>query len=382
MINVTFAVRSIDMGGAQRVTSRIVNQLDLDDKFTITMYSSEKSESFFPLNITPTFPTKPIKRVDMVVHRVIEKASFLFFKKKKNTYPSLGRIKEDFFNYIINTKPDIVVLQEQFILFMEDLKIEFPNIKFIYWAHNNIDMLREKYFCETEQLLLDSFQKCDAVVSLTDYDDKKISNFTQKSYRIYNPLTMDISSEHSKLDKKIISFVGRIDIPHKGIDYLVEIASMIPADWKISIAGSGNFFSMHKFQKLINKYNAKDKIIYKGKLQDKDLSEHYLNSSIFIHTSRWEGFPLVLMEAMNYGLPIVAFNNTGSNEALSYGEMGLLIKNGDRDSMVKEIVKLSNNHNLLESHQKKSLNQVQNFSIEKITIEWKNLFTTIMSDAD
>lgn len=118
---------------------------------------------------------------------------------------------------------------------------KFPIIKFIYWALNKMDMQKEKYSCETEKLLLVSFQKFDAVVSLTDYDDKKMSNF-KKLYRMYSPLTMGISSEHSRLDTKIISFVGRIDIPNKGIDYLVELASMILSSWKTFISGSGNFF--------------------------------------------------------------------------------------------------------------------------------------------
>lgn len=70
---------------------------------------------------------------------------------------------------------------------------KFPIIKFIYWALNKMDMQKEKYSCETEKLLLVSFQKFDAVVSLTDYDDKKMSNF-KKLYRMYSPLTMGISS--------------------------------------------------------------------------------------------------------------------------------------------------------------------------------------------
>lgn len=362
------------MGGAQRVTSRLVNELQLDSHYHILMFSAEKSHSFFPLSIDVAFSKHPLRRIDMILYRIVEKFSLYVLNKKKDTYPKLSRIIDDFLSYVDKERPEIIVLQEQFILIVDEIKERFKDIKIVYWAHNNIDMLCEKYFVESQEIMLSSFSKCDAVISLTDYDKYKIKKYTNNSYRIYNPLTMDLANHYSQLNQKTICFVGRIDIPHKGIDFLVQIASDLPENWKIAVAGNGNIFSMYKFRKLVKKYNAKSKIDFLGSLHDEDLSNHYLNCSFFLHTSRWEGFPLVLMEAMNYGLPIVAFANTGSSEALDYGNFGILVKNGDIKVIMKEINKLLVNNDLLREYQKKSLERVSSFSIEKIALEWKNIF--------
>lgn len=90
-------------------------------------------------------------------------------------------------------------------------------------------------------------------------------------------------------------------------------------------------------------------------------------------TSRWEGMPLVLAEAMSFGLPIVAFEQSGSSEVLDDGKYGILVENGNVEAMITELLKLVENPELRKIYQRKSLERVQNFKVEILQKQWQNI---------
>lgn len=370
MKSIVFGVRSIDMGGAQRVTAVLANELT--KKYDVSIFSCEKSQSYFPLNVDVAFPKQPMTRRDMIIHRVKEKIKNNFLKKKENTYPNINKIEKDFFDYIEKKKPEVLIISQQFILIVPEIKKKFPNIKIIYCTHTNIDTIFQKYYRASHEEVKSGFELCDNVVSLTNYDHEKMKKYNKGSVCIYNPLTIE-TFEKSRLDKKIVSFVGRIDFQHKGIDLLIEIGSKLPDGWKLRIAGSGNFVSMIKLKRLIKKYDCEEKIIYAGQLKDKQLTEHYKNSSAFISTSRWEGFGLVLTEAMKVGLPIISFNHTGGVEILENGKYGVLIENGDVSKFSEVLNSILLDPEKLKELQLLSLERVEDFDLSKIIAEWEEI---------
>ena len=113
--------------------------------------------------------------------------------------------------------------------------------------------------------------------------------------------------------------VSRIDIQQKGLDSLVKIAANIPDDWEIRLAGSGP--DENKLRNLISQMNVDNKLKLKGSLTDEQLAIHYQTSSIFMMASRWEGLPLVIGEAISFGLPVISMNNTGTQEFLNGGNL-------------------------------------------------------------
>src|SRR5699024_31896 len=100
----------------------------------------------------------------------------------------------------------------------------------------------------------------------------------------------------------------------KGLDYLIEIGKVLNENWEILVAGDGA--DKDTFNQMIKENYLEDKIILKGSLKSEELVDLYKSGSIFISTSRWEGFGLVITEAMSFGLPIVSFNNSGPREIL------------------------------------------------------------------
>ena len=107
-----------------------------------------------------------------------------------------------------------------------------------------------------------------------------------------------------------------------------------------------------KFTQLVESQKA-ECIYYEGVKKDEALSSHYINSSIYVMTSRWEGMPLVLAEAMNFGLPIIAIEQTGANEVLKNGEYGIVIEQGNIIEFNKQLNRLIEDKKLREYYQKK-----------------------------
>jgi Glycosyltransferase len=112
-------------------------------------------------------------------------------------------------------------------------------------------------------------------------------------------------------------------------------------------------------------------------LYGKALKKHYLKSSIYLMTSRYEGFGLVLLEAMNFGLPIIAFSQSGSKEILNNGKYGILVSNGDVEAMYEKLLDFINDVNLREEYQQKSIKRVKDFSLDAITKQWEKTINNL-----
>lgn len=243
--------------------------------------------------------------------------------------------------------------------------------KTIAWVHNSTKFYTEGFRRQYNYpWVTNGFRQADEVVVLTDEDKQEMLPINLNCTKIYNPVTMSFS-KISFLEQKNISFVGRLEeIEVKGLDYLVDIAKHLPENWKITVAGGGN---LQAFNELVRKNHAEEKIQYCGELSGKDLEQLYIDSSIYIMTSRKEGLPLVLIEAMGAGLPIIAFEQSGSHEILSSGETGILIEQGNIEKFTQELLKLINSLSLREEYQQKSLNRVVDFSLTPIVEKWNKL---------
>lgn len=119
-------------------------------------------------------------------------------------------------------------------------------------------------------------------------------------------------------------------------------------------------------------------MILLGALNGKELNNHYLNSSIYIMTSRWEGMPLVLAEAMSFGLPIIAFSQTGSNEVLANGKYGVLVENGNVSELTNQLIMLINDVEKRKQYQKLSLERVEDFQLKNIITKWNEVLLKIV----
>lgn len=370
MKKVLFVVPNLKMGGIQRVTSVIANELN--QVLDVDMLAYDSSNIFYDVKINSLYGLNKLEYYRFLFGKVIRKTSYSLFKKTINpkfVYHSLiNRVS------ILHhkNKYDTIVLIASSLLISSELKKLFDDVKIISWTHNSADTYFNNYFKREGYYLYDALKSSDNIIALTESDKLKYGRYNPNTIHIFNPLTIH-NNKISNLENKVISFVGRISIEHKGIDYLCEVVSLLPEDWKVSVAGNGSENEMKRFKALMNHYGVKDRFILRGQLKDEELKNHFINSSIYVMTSRWEGFGLVITEAMSFGLPIVAFNQTGSVEILANGEFGILIKNGDTRAMAKEINQLIEDFDYRRKYSEKSLIRVKDFQKENIVSKWLNI---------
>ena len=370
MKKVLFVLNGLRLGGITRVNLAIANELKKD--YDVMIYNTGKrNKSHFKVKVPVHHEKYLLGNLSYFLPRVIKKVSQytrIPISPKRIDFLKINKLCQ----YIEKEKIDVIILNAYQITYATVIKKRFPAIIVIGWLHNNAQMYLNKFFRSFKKHFIVAINAADFLVCLTNSDQTSFESYTNNAICIYNPLTLPIK-KISNLDSKTIAFVGRIDIAQKGIDYLCEIAQNIPDGWKISVAGPGKKRDRKTFAKLQLKYKTKGRLEYVGSLKGKKLSNHYRNSSIFIMTSRWEGMPLVLIEAMNFGLPIVAFEQSGANEVLDFGKSGILIKQGSIYDFNQELMTLIDNDDLRAYYSRASLARVKNFKIEKIIKEWKQI---------
>jgi len=361
---ILFIVGTLTAGGMERVNTVLANKLgETQDVFLYTIRGD--TESFYPLTVPliKNYKTESSKfrlnilRLSGLLH--IKFINHLIYKREA----------DKIINIINEKKPNTIVFNAENILCLPYVKKKFPNINYISWLHSSADIYLNRVFRGIQKDFTNALEQSDKVVCLTKEDNTIFQSFNKNTVSISNPLTID-NHQISTLDAKIISWTGRLAHPVKGLDYLAEIANHLPEGWQISVAGSGNEKILDRF---IKKYKVEDKIIRRGALIGGALNEHYFNSSIYLMTSRWEGFSLVLAEAMSFGLPIVAFKQSGSNEVLEGGYYGVLIENGDIEQIVDALLELIASKEKRIEYQKKSLDRVKDFNLNSIAAQWENI---------
>ncbi|MFT8324145.1 glycosyltransferase [Oenococcus sicerae] len=376
---ILFVVNDLNIGGLQRVVSIIADALNALDDFessifivrrNIPQFYSVESKLFYPRQ-APNFLEKIDRKFCSLRNRFDENVSNQanqFLTVEKFLISSLlAKISKNNF--------DAVILTADYTAYAPFIKKAFPNLRVISWMHNNFDVYMDNYFKNIKQEFINGLQVSDLVVSLTAYDAEHFAKYSSHSVEIANPVTIENpKGTISNLQKHVISWVGRTsDWQHKGTDYLLKITAQLPDDWIISVAGDKDPLKMINVLDTSDIQRAQQKLVYVGSLKGEALADHYVASSIFLMTSRWEGFGLVMAEAMSFGLPLVAFDQTGARSVTRDGEYGQLVKLGDVAEMNHQLSRLIGSQKLREQWQKKSLLRVQNYLLKEVIQKWVNI---------
>ena len=162
---------------------------------------------------------------------------------------------------------------------------------------------------------------------------------------VFIPNTLDfVSNKVSSLKEKRIISVGRLS-KEKGYLDLLEMSKEIfkdNKDWKLDIVGDGS--ERETLEKYINDNNLSKHVSLLGKRDSNYINDLLSKSSIYLMTSYTESFGIVLIEAMNFGLPVIAFDDAeGAREIIVNNKNGYLIKNRNKKEYVSKVNELINN---------------------------------------
>jgi glycosyltransferase involved in cell wall biosynthesis len=177
------------------------------------------------------------------------------------------------------------------------------------------------------------------------------------------------------LDARIVLAAGRLT-PQKGFDLLIRAWAQVAAaqpDWRLRICGGGD--KEEKLRQLVSDEGLAHVIELPGR---RDLEEEMAKASIFVLSSRFEGFPLVLLEAMSKGMAVVSFDcPTGPGEVIDDHRNGMLVPARDVDALAAGIIELIEDGDLRRRLGPAAVETAREYSIDAVGPRWEDLFAEL-----
>ncbi len=339
-------------GGTERVLSIIANGLTERGHEVIILSLTGSGATFYALN---------------------EKIRVYWIGSKSFQTNILSNLKK--LNKILkDERPDFLIDVDIILCFYSILlKITNPKIHWISWEHFNYftDFNVNKNLRKIARFLVSRFSECLIVLSDEDkgyYQDNM--RLKCKIKRLYKPLPYEDDFQ-KKEEKKTVLAVGRL-VRIKGFDMLLKSWKPVEKkhpDWKLRIAGDGE--EKEALIEQAKRFGLKN-VEFAGLIED--VKPEYKEAAFFVLSSRNEGFCMVLLEAMNFSLPAVAFAcKAGVSEVVKDGVNGYLVTPGDIKEYARKLDKMISNETIRHSMGTKAKEMISKFSRDEILNEWERL---------
>lgn len=213
----------------------------------------------------------------------------------------------------------------------------------------------------------------DVVVALTKGDAQNWKK-AKRIEIIPNFSTMPISQLSACENKRVIA-VGRLEW-QKGYDRLIDIWTIVTRkhpDWQLDIYGEGGLETQLKETIQATKLSNISIHPYTG-----NISIEYATSSICVLTSRYEGFSLVLLEALRHGVPCITFDCPyGPKDLIDHEKCGFVIEKGNIDLFAEKLCYLMNHPEIRKQFSTAAVNTAQSYHVDSIMNQWKQLFESL-----
>ena len=236
---------------------------------------------------------------------------------------------------------------------------------------NGLKRLFAKFWMRS---LVKKLKRLDQLVVLTDKSKAswpELSNVTV----IPDPITIKVKSAEVKSEKcsKRVITIGRYAY-QKGYDLLLQAWAKVEKyypDWTLDIFGQGDQTGYREIMAELGIDT--DRCHLNGPVED--VVKAYQDSTIFVLSSRFEGFGMVLVEAMACGLPVVSFDcPAGPDEIITDGADGLLVPSGDVHALAEKLMTLMADEELRKRLGKQARQTAQRYNMAAISNQWKTLF--------
>ena len=226
--------------------------------------------------------------------------------------------------------------------------------------------------------ILYPFSNTITLLTKSDY-----SNLILKSnyVRMPNPVIVNYPNNNFFERKNIVLFVGRVDaIKHKGLDILMKVwnsAVCKNPSWELHLVGPYSQ-KTHKILTSILKKDIQKSVKFIG--YKKNINEYMQNSKVFICTSRVEGFPMTLCEALSNKMCCISFDClTGPNELIINEFNGIIVPNNDISQMIFKLNQLLNDKRKQLDLSNNAHYIIKKYEVEKVVDRWEILFKKLVS---
>jgi glycosyltransferase involved in cell wall biosynthesis len=217
----------------------------------------------------------------------------------------------------------------------------------------------------------------DLFIAPSNFMKHQISMEYKNTYLLHNGITLKRALK--PIHGKKLIFVGGLK-KGKGVNYLIKamphIIDKIP-DASLDIVGDGG--ERDEFTKLVNDLKLQNKIKFLGWVNNENIRNIYKNADIVVIPSIWpENLPMVCIEAMSVGRPLVGTNIGGIPELIENGKTGFLVDHGNSKQIAERVIELFSNRELMEEMGKNARIKAEQFSIEKHVLEMEKVYTKVI----
>lgn len=365
--------------GMSSVLSAKINYLAEHTDYELYMILTEKAGQkwYYTINPKVHWVNFDINFDELDTMPLLKK---LFFYQQKQR-----RYKKMFTDYLMEVRPDITVSTvRREINFINDIPDGSKKVGEIHFNKSNYRNLHIPFLPAfvnryLSQLWMGRLQKqiarLDSFVVLTHQDAAHWKALT--NLQVIPNFITHIPVEVSHGNHQRVIAVGRYDRV-KGFDLLIEAWKQVCqycSEWHLNIYGAGN---RDEYQQIADEMGLKEVVHCNGPVTDIDAE--YVSSSLFVLSSRNEGFGLVLVEAMAAGLPVVSFNcPCGPSDIISDGQDGILVENGNIEKLAEAICWMIDHPQERKLYGQRARRNAMRFSEEKVMTMWRNLFQTLVT---
>ncbi|WP_179006922.1 glycosyltransferase family 4 protein [Winogradskyella forsetii] len=363
-MKIDFIISALSSGGAERVVALVANHLAKNKAHQISIITFyDEMDTDYPLDPS-------INRIKLNPPRIITNYTL------KNI---TGLIK---YYKIKANRPDIIISYITLTNLLAITVAKLFSIKIIAQEHNSYLRFmegRKRISNFTKRYV---YRLANTVTVLTSFDIDFYKKNGVKTYVMPNPCSFSPIKDNSHVREKSILAVGNLTrYHHKGLDNLIELIAPVfkeNPDWKLKIAGTGDGdIGLNHLTQLAKDNNILDKVEFIGFITD--ISKVMHQSSIFILPSRFEGLPMVLLEAMSQGMACISYDcKTGPSDIIENNVNGLLIEDQNMTKMQEGLRELINSESLRNRLSENGINSLNKYSISSISERYENLITNIV----
>ena len=371
-------------GGEERVVSLMANEWV--KKHEITIYTFENREYEGNQNdyyLSDQIKIKRVMNPPITWQGKIIKLLYYYFgvpsdrflpRLLKNTiYPDM--FLKEWRDRINNEKFDIVIGVSGIYSVLLGLIHNEISAKLIGWQHSSYEGYfdpRKGYYRNQKKIFKESVEKLDACIVLNkDIQEKYQKELGLKTEVIFNPKSFE-SRIKADVSQQCFVTCGRVEV-EKGYDDLIEAFykfNRSNSNWKLLIIGGGSL--KEQLECKIQEKNLGNKAIITGYVHN--VRELLLKGSVFIMTSRWEGFPMSITEALELGLPIIAYGIPAMEPLVSNGVEGRIVPPFDNDLLVDAMKDLASDRIKRQHMSDAAVQKAMTLTPESISQYWFRLF--------
>lgn len=362
-------------GGVERVLTLKANYFaeHYDYDVTIILTEGKDKPCAYPISDKVKLVNLDINFEELWTCSFVKKV--FFYLKKQRVYKrklkaELMRIRPDITDSLLRREINFLTKIKDGSVKIGELHVNRLNYR--NFETNETSFIKVLFSRFWMNSLVRHLKRLDRFVVLTE-EDKNNWPELNNVIAIPNPISFNTDSV-SRLEKKNVLAVGRYAY-QKGYDMLLKAWAIVEKkcpEWELNVYGQGDREPYDKIAKELQLKNCH----LNGSVSN--INEKYLDSSVFVISSRFEGLSMSLLEAMSFGLPVVSFAcPCGFRDVITSGVNGVLVPKNNVEMLADQIIEVIQNPKFRNELGKKARERSQDFRLDVLAEKWRELFESL-----